>query len=437
MRTWMHRAVVCGLAGLLTACGDTALLPASAGYGPDPELPEPDPPLLPTVNVATAEGWPADRKPDAAQGTRVNAFARDLQHPRWLYELPNGDVLVAESNAPPDNMAGGFRSWVAGLLMGSAGAGVPSADRITLLRDNDEDGVADERHVFLDNLHSPFGMALVGERFYVANANALVVFDYEEGANRIDAEGREVTSLRLGSLNHHWTKNVLAGPQGDTLYVAIGSNSNIAENGLDEETGRAAIWAIDPDSGENRIFASGLRNPVGMAWHPETGELWTVVNERDELGSDLVPDYLTSVQEGGFYGWPWSYYGDHVDERVTPMRPERVAEALAPDYAVGNHTAPLGLAWLPSGLLPAPFGEGMLVGQHGSWNRRPPSGYRVIFIPFDGQGHPSGEPVELLSGFREDDVAYGRPAGVTVTARGDVLVADDVGNTVWRVAPAD
>jgi glucose/arabinose dehydrogenase len=370
--------------------------------------------------------------PTVATGAQVNVFADGLDHPRWLYVLPNGDVLVAETNGP-GNGIGGIKGWVMGQVMSRAGAGVPSANRITLLRDTDGDGVADFRSILLENLHSPFGMALVDDRLYVANADSLVHFPYQEGQTRISAPSVELTDLRLGTINHHWTKNLLASADGSMLYVAIGSNSNAAEQGMEEEQGRAAIWQVDRISGEHRIFASGLRNPVGMAWEPNTETLWTSVNERDEIGSDLVPDYMTSVQDGGFYGWPYSYFGNHIDERVSPQRPDLVAQAIVPDYALGSHAASLGLAWSGENNLPAQLQNGMMVGQHGSWNRRPPAGYKVIFIPFV-DGMPQGEPIDVLSGFLDGDVSYGRPVGVTIDKQGALLVADDTGNTIWRVS---
>jgi glucose/arabinose dehydrogenase len=404
--------------------------------GPDPELPAPTKTLLPTVNIAPAKGWPNGAMPTAAAGLEVAAYADGLDHPRWLYVLPNGDVLVAETNAPPKPEDGkGIKGWVMGLMMKRAGAGGKSADRITLLRDEDGDGIVDSRSVFLDGLHSPFGMALVGDDFYVANSDAVVRFPYEEGAVRIEAPGETVVELPAGPINHHWTKNVIASPDGAKLYATVGSNSNVAENGMAAEEGRAAIWEVDPATGEHRIFASGLRNPNGLAWQPETGALWTTVNERDELGSDLVPDYMTAVQDGGFYGWPYSYYGDHVDERVEPQRPELVAKAIVPDYALGPHTASLGLTFAEGARLPAPFSQGAFVGQHGSWNREPRSGYKVIFVPFEG-GRPAGDPIDVLTGFVDDDEALGRPVGVALDAQGALLVADDVGNRIWRVSAA-
>lgn len=421
----------------LTACGEEATLPVAAGTGPDPELPPPNETLIPTVNIAPAVGWPDGAMPTPGEGLEVVAFADGLDHPRWLHVLPNGDVLVAESSAPPEpEDSGGIRGWVMGYLMEEAGSAVPSADRITLLRDENGDGVAESRSAFLENLHSPFGMALVGDDLYVANTDALMRFPYKKGQTRITAKGEKVVDLPGGPRNHHWTKNVIASPDGSGLYVTVGSNSNVAENGMEAEKGRAAIWEVDPATGDHRIFASGLRNPNGLAWEPETGVLWTAVNERDEIGSDLVPDYMTSVKDGGFYGWPYSYFGDHVDERVEPQRPDLVEKAIVPDYALGAHTASLGLTFAEGSNLPPQFSNGAFVGQHGSWNRDPRSGYKVIFVPFEG-GKPSGDPVDVLSGFiSADDEALGRPVGVAFDQQGALLVADDVGNRIWRVSAA-
>ncbi|MGE8338539.1 PQQ-dependent sugar dehydrogenase [Pseudomonas laurylsulfatiphila] len=424
--------VICGgLAG----CSETAGLQVSDGTGPSPQLPPPNKTLIPTLNIAPAIGWPQGAKPVAAAGTQVAAFAEDLDHPRWLYVLPNGDVLVAETNAPPKPEDGkGIRGWVMKKVMGRAGARVPSANRITLLRDKDHDGVAETRTVFLQNLNSPFGMTLVGNDLYVADTDSLLRFRYENGDTSIKSPPVKVVDLPGGLLNHHWTKNVIASKDGRKLYVTVGSNSNVAENGMDKEEGRAAIWEVDRATGQHRIFAAGLRNPNGMAWEPHSGALWTAVNERDEIGSDLVPDYITSVKDGAFYGWPYSYYGQHVDIRVEPQNPDLVAKAIAPDYAVGPHTASLGLTFAENSKLPAPFTQGAFIGQHGSWNRKPHSGYKVIFVPFSA-GKPAGQPIEVLSGFlNEKEEAMGRPVGVVIDRQGDLLVADDVGNKVWRVS---
>ena len=418
--------------------GGPAALPPISGYGPNPELPAPDQRLIPVLNVSNATGWANGEKPVAAEGMEVTAFASGLDHPRWVYVLPNGDVLVAESNAPkrPDDVKG-IKGWFFNFFKKKAGGGVPSADRITLLRDADGDGVAETKSVFLDGLTSPFGMALVGDTFYVANTDAVVSFPYAEGETEITAEPVKITDLPAGTINHHWTKGLVANADGTKLYVSVGSNSNAAENGLEAETERAAIWEVDIQTGSHRIFASGLRNPVGMAWDAESGTLWVVVNERDELGNDLVPDYLTSVQDGAFYGWPFSYYGDHVDTRVEPQNPELVASAIVPDYAVGAHTAPLGLTSSLGNTLPARFENGMFIGQHGSWNREPHNGFQVIFVPFT-DGMPSGNPLEVLTGFikNDSDDAMGRPVGVAIDKFGALLVADDVGNVIWRVTTA-
>ncbi|MBA3342739.1 MAG: sorbosone dehydrogenase family protein [Gemmatimonadaceae bacterium] len=421
-------------AGSLIACGAPALLPVSAGIGPNPALPPPSTSLIPVINVVTAKGWPAGAAPVAAEGTTVVAFARGLNHPRWLHVLPNGDVLVAETNAPARPGAPkGIKAWFRKQFQKKAGGAVPSPNRITLLRDADGDGIAETRSDFLAGLNAPFGMALIGNSLFVANSDAVLRFPYVPGQMRVADRGVRLIALPAGAINQHWTRNVIAAADGARLYVAVGSASNVAEHGIEEEEGRAAIWEVNVATGTQRIFASGLRNPVGMAWEPETGALWTSVNERDELGSDLVPDYMTSVRDGGFYGWPYSYFGQHVDARVKPPRPDLVAKAIKPDYALGPHTASLGLAWSGSTSLPAQLRRGMFVGQHGSWNREPRSGYKVIFVPF-ANGMPSGDPVGVLTGFvRRNGDAMGRPVGVALDKRGALLVADDVGNVIWRV----
>ena len=428
--------LICATLGLLAGCGDRANLPLQEGMGPNPALPEPTTTLIPTVNVLEARGWPEGGLPQAAPGFSVKAFAAGLNHPRWLYVLPNGDVLVAETNAPGRPEKSGIRNWVMKKVMKRAGAAVASPDRIMLFRDSDGDGVANLRKVFLQNLHSPFGMALVGDHFYVANTDAIVRFPYKEGDVSISAPGTKVADLPGGPLNHHWTKNIIASPDGSKLYATVGSNSNVGENGLDQEENRAAILEVDLKTGQVRPYATGLRNPNGMDWQPETGELWTVVNERDELGSDLVPDYLTSVKDGGFYGWPYSYFGQHVDKRVEPQQPDLVAQAIVPDYALGPHTASLGLTFYRGRLLPDRYRGGAFIGQHGSWNRQPLSGYKVIFVPFS-QGRPNGQAEDILTGFvnTEAEIAMGRPVGVVEDRAGGLLVADDVGNTIWRITP--
>jgi glucose/arabinose dehydrogenase len=405
--------------------------------GPHPVIRPVDKHLIPTVQVAKAKGWPAGATPHAASGVAVNAFATRLNHPRWLYVLPNGDVLVAETNAPPKPQdQKGVEAAAMGALQKTAGAAAPAANRIVLLRDADGDGVAETRTVFIDALHSPFGMVLVGSDLYVADTDAVLKFSYKPGETSIAEPGVKVTDLPAGPINHHWTKNIIASADGSKLYVTTGSNSNAGDKGIAAEQGRACIYEIDRASGEKRLFATGMRNPNGMAWAPGTGTLWTVANERDELGNDLVPDYLTSVKDGAFYGFPWSYFGQHVDARVKPPRPDMVAKAIAPDYALGAHVAALGLVAATKTALPAPFAHGMFIGEHGSWNRKPPVGYKVVFVPFAG-GRPAGMPVDVLTGFVDDrGEAYGRPVGVAIDARGALLVADDVGNTVWRATGA-
>ncbi|MEF3074736.1 sorbosone dehydrogenase family protein [Methylobacter sp. Wu1] len=436
-RSAIFHLIACLLLLTLNACGDVATLPEQAGIGPHPKLPPPNPTLIPTVNIAPAKGWPADAKPKASPGLAVSAFATGLNHPRWLYVLPNNDVLVAEASAPPKPEGDkGIRGWLMKWFMDRAGATPPSANRITLLRDANGDGTVETRTIFLQGLNSPFGMTLVGNDFYVADTDKLMRFPYRAGETQITGTGVKVIDLPADPINHHWTKNVIASRDGSKLYVTVGSNSNVGENGMENEANRAAIWEVDPATGQWRIFASGLRNPNGMDWEPRSGALWTVVNERDEIGSDLVPDYMTSVKEGSFYGWPYSYYGQHVDSRVKPPRPDLVAKAIVPDYALGAHTASLGLVFYKGDLLPKRFKGGAFIGQHGSWNREPRSGYKVIFVPFV-DGRPTLPPENVLVGFvSADGDALGRPVGVAVDRSGALLVADDVGNTIWRVTPA-
>jgi len=420
----------------LASCGDTATLPLTAGIGPHPTLPPPNPTLITTVKFAPAKGWPAGAVPKAASGFSVGAYASDLDHPRWLYVLPNGDVLVAETNAPPKpEDSKGVKGWIMKQVMKRAGAQTPSANRITLLRDVDGVGVAKTRTVFIQGLNSPFGMALVGNDLYVADTDAVLRFPYKDGDTQIVSPAVKVVDLPAGPINHHWTKNIIASPDGSRLYVTVGSNSNVGENGEENEVRRAAILEIDLATGVSRVFASGLRNPNGLGWQPQSGVLWTTVNERDEIGSDLVPDYMTSVKDGGFYGWPYSYYGSHLDERVKPQRPDLVDHAIVPDYALGSHAASLGLVFYEGKLLPTRYAGGAFVGQHGSWNRNPRSGYKVIFVAFT-EGHPVGLPEDVLTGFLDaHGDALGRPVGVAIDRAGALLVADDVGNTIWRVIP--
>src|SRR4051812_44088754 len=428
---------VAALALPLAACNDpkdTATVAQS--YGPSPNLPPPEHSWIPTVDIASVNRWPDGAKPIAANSMTVTAFATGLEHPRTVYVLPNGDVLVAESNAPPKPDDGkGIKGFIYRQAQKWAGAGVPSANRITLLRDADGDGVAEVRSAFLENLNSPFGMVLVGEDFYVANSDAIVKFPYHEGDTKITAPGVKLADLPAGTINHHWTKDLTASPDGTKLYATVGSNSNVGENTMEEEVYRAAVLEVDRASGKWRVFASGLRNPNGPSFQPQSGALWVVVNERDELGNDLVPDYMTSVKNGGFYGWPYSYYGQHVDTRVEPQRPDLVAKAIVPDYALGAHTASLGLTFNTGKLFPDAMAGGAFIGQHGSWNRKPRAGYKVIFVPF-ANGKPSGKPQDILTGFLNDHGdAQGRPVGVRIDKQGALLVADDVGNTIWRVTP--
>ncbi len=433
---WTFRILALVVAATLVACGDTARLPVGAGIGPHPTIEPPRHTLIPTIHVATTRGWSSTTAPTAAAGFLVRPFAEHLDHPRWLYVLPDGDVLVAETNAPvrPKD-ATGIRGWFFRLFMKKAGAATPSANRVTLLRDADGDGTAELRTPFLIGLNSPFGIALIGSSLYVANTDGVRRFTYHDGDTVIASAGEKIADLPAGPINHHWTKNILASQDGRFLYATVGSNSNAGENGIENETGRAAIVEIELSMGRSRIFASGLRNPNGLAWQPQSGELWATVNERDELGSDLVPDYMTAVRDGGFYGWPYSYYGHHIDTRVKPARPDLVATAIVPDYALGAHTASLGLAFYEDSLFPAEFRGGAFIGQHGSWNRKPFSGYKVIFVPF-AEGQPVGAPLDFLTGFLDDEGhARGRPVGVAVDRRGALLVADDVGNTIWRIIP--
>jgi glucose/arabinose dehydrogenase len=421
---------------VLAACAHPAALSVGEGTGPSPELPPPKTSLIPTVKVAEAKGWSDGEKPIVGPGLTVKPFATDLDHPRWLYVLPNGDVLVAETNAPPraDN---GIRGWFMRHYMRKAGAAGESANRITILRDSDGDGVPENRGVLLDSLNSPFGMVAIDNSLYVANTDAVLRFPYTRGQMQIAARGELVAPLPADDINQHWTRNIIASADSQRLYATVGSNSNVGERGIDKEEGRAAVWEINLPDGNRRIFASGLRNPVGLAWEPATHALWVSVNERDELGSDLVPDYMTALHDGAFYGFPYSYFGRHLDPRVNVQRPDLVAHALVPDYALGPHTASLGLAWSPEkSSLPASLRNGMIVSQHGSWNRKPLSGYKVIFIPFEN-GKPSGPPVDVVTGFVDSHGdARGRPVGVAFDKHGGLLIADDVGNMIWRVTGA-
>ena len=434
IRTILIPLVVIGVAygGWTYLNSEHADLSVEAVTGPDPRIADPKETLLPTMNVAEAVGWRAGEAPIPAAGLAVNAFATDLDHPRWMLRLPNDDILVAETNSPPRERRG-IRNWVMRKLMADAGAGVPSPNRITLLRDANGDGVAEQRSVLLSGLYSPFGMALVGDYLYVGNANALVRFPFKPGQTKIDAPAEKIVDLPATPPGH-WTRNIIANADGSKIYVAVGSSSNIADNGMEQEKGRAAIWEIDVASKSHRIYAYGLRNPVGLAWEPVTDSLWTVVNERDMLGSDLAPDYLTHVEFGGFYGWPYYYWHGYIDKRVEQPEEDQRQYMVRPDYALGPHTAALGLTFAQDLKLGPKFASGAFVGLHGSWNRRPRSGYKVIFVPF-ADGKPAGRPVDVLTGFLDDDgQARGRPVGVIADRTGALLVADDVGNAIWRVS---
>ena len=400
--------------------------------GTAPSIPQAKAQSIPTLKMPTAKGWEPGHKPTAAPGLAVNAFATDLIHPRWVYVLPNDDVLVAEALQDAGKIKTPFDYAIFTTMKRAAAVGV-SANRITLFRDEDGDGVGEVRHTFLENQNKPFGMALVNSTFYVGNTDGVVAFDYQHGARQITGEGKKLVDFKPGG---HWTRSLIVSPDEKKLYAGVGSLSNIADSGFEAEEGRAAIYELDIETSSSRIFASGLRNPVGLAWEPSTRKLWTVVNERDGLGDEVPPDYLTEVKDGGFYGWPYCYWGQTVDDRVE-QDPLMVATAIKPDYALGGHTASLGLCWMPAGTLPGFDSDGMVIGQHGSWNRSNLSGYKVVFVPFK-EGRPAGPPRDILSGFLAPDekVSYGRPVGVTVGPGGCLLVADDVGNVVWRVTGA-
>jgi glucose/arabinose dehydrogenase len=429
-------SLACCISAVLTlsAYGDEPF-DIQSQIGPNPKLPEIQQYLFPPMHLASVVGWKKGETPAVAPGLKIAAFATDLQHPRSVYVLPNGDVLAVESKGPGTEPARRPKDLVMGWIqsLSTGGGGDQPSNRITLLRDADGDGVPEVKSVFLDHLDSPFGVALVGEDLYVANTNAIMRYPYRTGQTVITAKPTMLTALPGGPIDHHWTKSLVASPDGTKLYVGVGSNSNITENGIQAEENRAAIWEVDRASGAWRIFASGLRNPNGLSIEPVTKQLWTVVNERDELGPNLVPDYMTSVRDGAFYGWPYSYYGQHIDPRVMPQRPDLVEKAIVPDYALGSHVAPLGMTFYAAEALPQKYRGGAFVGEHGSWNRKTFNGYKVVFVPFEA-GHPSGKAEDVVTGFlNKNDEARGRPVGVGVDARGALLIADDVGNTVWRV----
>ncbi len=437
MRTFpVLKLAICTAFVLSTAsCGSDKTIDPKLQIGANPVLPEPQAYLVPPMEVPTAVGWKQGETPKVAAGLQIEAIATGLLHPRVPYVLPNGDVLIVEANGP-GTVAYRPKDLIAGKVKALGGTTGKGGNRITLVRYG-ADGKPALTTVFLSNLHSPYGVALVGNDFYVANTDNIMRFPYETGQTTIVAPGVKLVDLPGGPINHHWTKSMVASKDGSKLYVGVGSNSNITENGLPAELGRAAIWEFDRMTGAARIYASGTRNPTNLTWEPTTGKLWAVVNERDELGPDLVPDYLTSVQENAFYGWPYSYYGQHLDPRVKPQRPDLVASAIKPDYALGSHVAPLGVTWYDAGGLPAAYRGGMFVGEHGSWDRSPVSGYKVVFVPFK-DGKPSGTTQDVVTGFLEDGDkhTHGRPVGLAVDKTGALIIADDVGNTVWRVSSA-
>jgi glucose/arabinose dehydrogenase len=422
---------------LLSGCDEQASIDPSQQVGPNPVLPKAQDFLLPPMQVPKGVPWQAGEKPKVADGLQITKVADGLMHPRQVYVLPNNDVLVVEANSPAGKPITMPKQLIMGMVQKSSGKGGEGGNRITLLRNPGGDGVTWEKHIFLENLHSPFGVQLVGDTLYVANADNIMRYRYEDGATRITDPGTEVTDLPGGPLNHHWTKALLASPDGSKLYVGVGSNSNTMENGLGAEYRRAAVLEVDTATGGSRIYASGLRNPTGLQWEPQTGKLWAIVNERDEIGADLVPDYLTTVQEGGFYGWPYSYFGDHIDHRVMPQRPDLVKKAIKPDYALSSHVAPLGLLFYTGSNLPEKYRGGALISEHGSWDRSPLNGYRVSFVAFQN-GRPVGKPEPFVTGFLSDDQkeVRGLPVGLAMDKQGGVLIADDAGNTVWRVSAA-
>ena len=424
-----------GLAAALAACSDKPADP-STQIGANPQLPAPHQYLVPPMHVAKAKPWTNGDKPVVPADLKIEALATGFEHPRTVYALPDGDVLVVESSGPPAPI-NRPKDLIMGIVQNYGGAGAKGAQRITLLRDTNGDGKPDVRTVFLDHLVSPFGVALVGNDLYVANTDALVRYPYRTGQTRITAPGTILTELPGGPIDHHWTKSLRASPDGSKLYVGVGSNSNITENGMAAERGRAAVWEIDRATGAHRIYASGIRNPTGLDFEPQTKQLWAVANERDELGPNLVPDYLTSVKQGAFYGWPYSYYGQHVDPRVMPQRPDLVAKAIPPDYALSSHVAPLGVAFSTGTSLPARYRGGVFVGEHGSWDRTPMNGYKVVYVPF-ANGRPAGMAQDVVTGFLAADhkTAQGRPVGLAIDRSGALLIADDLGDTVWRVSAA-
>ena len=423
----------------LAACSDPKF-DESSQVGPDPVLPEPKQYLLPPINVAPGEGWQKGQTPVVPAGLRIQALATGLAHPRMVYVLPNGDILAVQAKSPPPEPVKRPKDPIVALVKNKATAypgGPKAASRITLIRDANGDGVPELQVTLLDNLHSPFGVVWIDNMLYVANTDAVVRYPFEPGQTSITTPGTVLTELPGGPIDHHWTKSLTVSPDGSKLYATVGSNSNITENGIEAEKSRAAVWEIDRATGASRVFAGGLRNPNSPNFYPGTNTLWVVVNERDELGPHLVPDYLTSVEDGGFYGWPYSYWGQHVDPRVRPQRPDLVARAIKPDYALGSHVAALGLTFYTGTNLPAHYHGGAFIGEHGSWDRYSPSGYKVAFVPF-ANGRPSGKAEDFVTGFLDNEKgkSFGRPVGLAVDKTGALLIADDVGNTVWRVSSA-
>jgi glucose/arabinose dehydrogenase len=440
MKSLILSASVLSLTLGFGASAQDAKFDLSQQIGPDPVLPESSPSLFPDLKVAEVVGWKDGEAPAVPEGLKVTPYAKDLANPRTVHTLPNGDVLVIQSRGPtgePTSRPKDFiRGWIMAIAHGGGGGEQKESNMISLLRDTNRDGTVDERHDLLKKLDSPFGVAWIDNTLYVATTSAILAYPYELGQNEISAPPKILTPLPGGPINHHWTKDLALSPDGQMLYVSVGSNSNIVENGLEAEKGRAAIWQVDRQTGAARVFASGLRNPNGLTFNPETGTLWTVVNERDELGPNLVPDYITSVRDGAFYGWPWSYYGNHVDARVHPQRQDMVAKAIPPDYALSSHVAALGLTFSMNSALPASYANGAFVGEHGSWNRDSFNGYKVVFIPFQN-GKPSAKAQDVVTGFLDGDKTRGRPVGVGIDGTGALLVADDAGNMLWRVASAD
>jgi len=422
--------VMLTLSLILTGCDEKAQLTPEQQTGPNPVLPKAQDYLMPPMQVPSGVGWLNNTHPDVADGLKIEKMADGLMHPRMVYTLPNNDVLVVESNGPGSEPLTTPKQLIAGIVKNQSGKGEKGGNRITLLRKVNDSW---EKHVFLENLHSPFGVQLIGDNLYVANTDNIMRYHYQAGETHISDPGTELADLP-NTINHHWTKALLASPDGKKLYVGVGSNSNITENGLDVEYRRANILEVDAQTGASRIFASGIRNPTGLGWEPQTGKLWAIANERDEIGADLVPDYLTSVQDGGFYGWPWSYFGQHVDRRVQPPRPDKVAQAIKPDYALSSHVAPLGMLFYTGHTLPQQYQSGVFISEHGSWDRSPLNGYRVSFVAFK-DGKPVGKMESVVSGFvsKDEKDLYGAPVGLAQDQQGALIIADDVGNTIWRV----